>query len=191
MVQGPDAPPETVDGGELSKEAAFQLLSNDRRRYVLHYLDGHPEGAASLGDIATQIAAWENEIPVGDVSSPERKRVYIALHQTHLPKMAEMGVVEYDSGDNVVALEADAAELRRYLDVAGTPPLPWGRFYAAVGAISVVLVAGVAAGIDPLTAVPPIWWAGLVAVVVLVSGVYQAYWNGGLGRADEDLVPDR
>lgn len=175
MAEAIDAPSETVAGGGLSKEDAFKILSNDRRRHVLHYLENRPDDTAKLGDIARQIAAWENEIPLADVSSTERKRVYIALHQTHLPKMAESGVVEYDSDDNVVTLTAEAQDLRVYLDAGPASDRTWSHYYLGLGVVSFAIVAAAAAGVGPLDAVPAVGWAALIAGLFTLSGAVHAY----------------
>ncbi|PSP51353.1 hypothetical protein BRC60_03175, partial [Halobacteriales archaeon QH_1_68_42] len=47
----------------LSKGEIFDVLQNQRRRYVLQYLERFDEPVA-LSDLATQVAAWEYRIPV-------------------------------------------------------------------------------------------------------------------------------
>lgn len=175
MADAIDAPSETVAGGGLAKKDAFKILSNDRRRHVLHYLENRPDNTAKLGDIARQIAAWENEIPLAEVTSTERKRVYIALHQTHLPKMADSGVVEYDSDDNVVTLSTEAQDLRAYLDAGRESDLPWSHYYLGLGVLSFAIVAAAATGVGPFEAVPAVGWAALIAGLFILMGAVHAY----------------
>jgi hypothetical protein len=73
----------------------FHLLQNSRRREVLRYLEG-VEDWVELSDVAEQVAAWEHDTTVEALSSKERKRVYVALYQSHLPKLDEVDVIEYD-----------------------------------------------------------------------------------------------
>jgi hypothetical protein len=80
----------------------FKLLSNRRRRKVLVILRGCG-GKKSISDLSEQIAAIENNVTVGEVTSGQRKRVYVGLYQCHLPKMDEAGVVEYDQDRGSVA----------------------------------------------------------------------------------------
>lgn len=45
---------------DMDRDEVFHVLRNRRRRYTLHYL--RREERAEIGDIAEQVAAWENEI---------------------------------------------------------------------------------------------------------------------------------
>ena len=95
-----------VDGSELETDAdeseaisldeIYSVLRNRRRRFVLSELES-PEESLKIGDLAEQIAAIENDKPRSAVRSKERKRVYISLYQSHLPKLDELGVVRYDA----------------------------------------------------------------------------------------------
>lgn len=85
----------------ISKDKIFHILQNQRRRYVLQYLENQTEGCI-LRDLAKQIAAWENEIPVQQVKSDERQRVYIALYQSHLPKMDDVGIINYNQARGTI-----------------------------------------------------------------------------------------
>lgn len=90
-----DRKPETTV--RLSKDDAFHLLQNARRRAVLRYmLEQDEQDRFVMRDIAEAVAAWEHDTTVRQLSSDERQRVYIALYQNHLPKLAEMGVIEYN-----------------------------------------------------------------------------------------------
>jgi len=73
----------------------FDLLSNRRRWYSVYYFK-HDTTTVELGALATQIAAWENDMELSEVTGTERKRVYTSLQQVHLPKMDDIGVVEFD-----------------------------------------------------------------------------------------------
>lgn len=106
--------PATVTGDPLSKDLIFDLLRNWRRRQVLRYLDG-ADGSARLDELAEHIAAKENDISIQALSSSERKRVYIALYQCHLPKMDDSGVIDYNQARGTVSLRNRAARLYPYL----------------------------------------------------------------------------
>lgn len=89
---------------ELSKDAIFDLLRSSRRREVLHYLNEQAT-ETNIGTLAEHVAAVENDIDVNELTSTQRKRVYISLYQSHLPKMADHGVIEYDDRGTVRLLE--------------------------------------------------------------------------------------
>lgn len=100
---------------ELSKDELFHLLSNQRRRDALRYLNGH-DGPVDMRDLAERIAAWEHDKPVAQLRSKERQRVYIALYQTHLPTLDDHDVTEYNRPRGVVRRTDLADRLDPYLD---------------------------------------------------------------------------
>ena len=92
---------ESLGGNAARMDDVFHVLQNARRRLVLVYLSD-VEGAVEMRAIAEQVAAWENGTTVEAITSEQRQRVYIALYQSHLPKMDELGVVDYDQARGVV-----------------------------------------------------------------------------------------
>jgi hypothetical protein len=89
-------------------------LCNERRRRALEYLVDS-EGWATTRELAESTAAYETGKSIAELSSSERKRVYVALYQCHLPKMDDVDVVEFDKPRGVVELGPNAAALDRYL----------------------------------------------------------------------------
>ena len=100
----------------LPKDVVFGLLSAKRRRDVLTYLD-ESGGESTLGDLAEHIAAMENGIEPRQLSSKQRKRVYVALYQAHLPKMDDADVIDYDQARGSIELRPEAEQLLGYLDL--------------------------------------------------------------------------
>ena len=128
-----------TDNQELSRDRVFDILSSPRRRYVLHYLRTE-ESPIELTALAEEVAAWENDTTVENLSSQDRKRVYVSLYQTHIPKLSEAGLIEYDSESGSVALSSQASEIDPYM---GTQPdeRPWYLYYMALAAANVLLLA--------------------------------------------------
>lgn len=54
--------------------------------------------------MSEQIAAWENNEAIEEVTADERRRVYVSLHQTHLPRMDEAGVLQYENSRDTIEL---------------------------------------------------------------------------------------
>lgn len=104
------------NGSNLSQNEVFDLVKNKRRRYVIRYLFDHGR-SSSLSDVAEYIAADENDISVQELSSSQRKRVYIGLYQCHLPKMDSLGVIAYDKNRGTIELQDSTSQLLPYLDV--------------------------------------------------------------------------
>ncbi|MFC5367874.1 helix-turn-helix domain-containing protein [Salinirubrum litoreum] len=159
---------------ELSRDLVFATLSNARRRYVLHYLKRHG-GPATIRQLAEQIAAWENGTTMAEVTYKQRKRVYTSLHQTHLPKLADAGIIESERSWEAITLSARADELDVYLEVVPKDDLPWSDFYLGLAGVGLALVAGLWMGAYPLTLFSDLAWAGLFAVVLFVVAAVHAY----------------
>lgn len=167
------------DGETISRDVAFEILTNPRRRYALTYLRSQ-SGRVPIGELAEAVAAWERDTSVELVSSKERKSVYTSLYQTHLPKMADAGVVDYDRQRGIVALADRADDLDDYL--TPEPQVPnWSRYYLALALVSGVAVVFRLAGMYPFTAIPVLGYAGLVlGLFVALSAVNlgMAHRNG-------------
>lgn len=110
-----DEPESGYDGDHTGRDIAFTILSSRRRRNVIHALCR--DEVSTVSELARQLAAWETGKSPEAISSKERKRTYTALRQTHLPKLAHHGVVDYDSNRGTVSLTERGHELRPYLRV--------------------------------------------------------------------------
>ena len=154
---------------ELSTEAVYETLSNRRRRYTLHYLLqwGEP---VTIRDLSEQVAAWENHIDRQAVVPKQRKRVYTALHQTHLPAMHRLGVVEYDRDRGTIAMTNHVGEFDIYLDVVPRDDIPWSQFYLALGGVLSALVVVAMVGISPFSYVGGFGYALSIAAAFTVAG---------------------
>jgi len=101
----------------ISKDDAFHILQNSRRRAVLRYLAAHDEeDRFVMRDLAEEVAAWEHDTTVQQLVSDERQRVYIALYQSHLPKLDDHDIIEYNQSRGVVEPTELVDALAPYLD---------------------------------------------------------------------------
>jgi hypothetical protein len=123
------------DPVELSLDTIFEILKNQRRRYVLKYLR-EASGTVQLNELADQVAAWENDKAPGLVSSNERKRVYVGLYQCHLTKMDDSGVIDFDQYRGTIEARPAIDRLYEYLDFGqetDEDPTPtWSRYYTGI-----------------------------------------------------------
>lgn len=165
----------------LSEQQAFDLLSSYRRRLALHCLS-ESGGEATVGELASALAALENEVSTDAVTRKQRKRVYTALRQSHLPRLSEAGVVEYDPEAGLVEATPLADELQRYRahDPDGTD---WRALYLAVLGCSVVGLAASAAGLPLFDGLPWVAWVlallvGVVSLTIvrLTTGDHASNW---------------
>lgn len=159
----------------MSPDLVFEILSNTRRRMVLFYLRQYG-GAVTVQKLAGEIAALENEVDVDDLSRQQRKRVYVSLYQTHIPKLEETGIVEYDDDSGEVRLTNRAGEIDTYLTPTNESNYPWQLHYLVLAAIGGLVFALSFAGISGFAAIPTVvLGVGLVAAFA-VSAVVQ-WWQ--------------
>lgn len=157
-------------GGELSLDATFATLSNRRRREVLRYLKVNP-GETSVRTLSERIAARENGVDLSEVTYRQRKRVYTSLHQTHLPKLADCGFIEYEPHRGRVALTPAAAELDVYLEAVEKHELPWSEYYLGLGAVALATTTAFALGALPAGFVTGTTLAAVVSLVLFLSAL--------------------
>lgn len=152
------------NGEELELDDVFNLLKNQRRRWVIQYLKNEG-GSSTLNDLAETIAAKENGIDKSMLSSSQRKRVYIGLYQCHLPKMDDLGVIEYDKNRGTIELQ-DVSQLEVYLGKETDEDEP-PRYDHAVGSfIGVAVLVGLT-NVGPTAILPASLWGTLGAVTLL------------------------
>ena len=149
---------------ELSPDVVFSLLTNARRRRVLLVLEA--QRRIELGELAERIAAAEQGTTSEGVTSRERKSVYTSLYQTHLPKLAAVGVVDYDRDRGVIERTAAASQLEPYLDPPPTRDR-WWAYYLALGVAGLVLVVGYELLLESMIGVSPLAVAALVLLGVV------------------------
>jgi hypothetical protein len=102
----------------LELDHVYGVLGHSRRRYLCYSLLGDTQW--SLTDLATRIAAWENEISTDEVTEPQRKRVYVSLYHTHVPKLVDKDVIEFDDEEETIRPAENAEQALRALDGIGS-----------------------------------------------------------------------
>lgn len=170
------------NGEELPLDEVLMLLKNERRRLALQYLESLPDEETTLDDLALHVAAAENDRSVDNVSTDQRRRVYIGLYQVHLPRLDRFGVIEYDKDRGIVALTANG-QFDRFLTtgelVDESAPVKIG---AAIGVVSLVGLTSV----GPFGMVPLFGWAILSTCTLLV--LTALLWRTGAEREGTRLT---
>lgn len=172
----------------------FEVLSNQRRRFAVYAVSGEEE--VKLGTLAERIAAWENEQPLDQVTSAERKRVYTALQQSHLPRLAEAGLVDYDDRAGIVRPRPEIEEYDVYMEVVGGREIPWNQYYLGLSGVGVAVTLAVWLGAWPFAALPDVAWMTAIVVAFTVSAAAHTYLSrgaklGGDGTPPEVEIEDR
>jgi len=116
LSEAPSLPSENK-ADTLTKDKIFHILQTQRRRHALRYLKEH-DTPVEMRDLAEQVAAWENDTTVQALASDERQRVYIALYQSHLPKLDTEGIIEYNKSRGIVERGELASEFDPYLETS-------------------------------------------------------------------------
>lgn len=132
------------------------MLRNARRRELLRYLNDQ-NGQVTLSDVAEHIAAIENDTTPELLDSQQRKRVYVGLYQSHLPKLDSMGVLTFDQQRGTIELKPAASHLNEYLYDDTPDAHPAKRYYVeCLGVSAVVLllsaITGIVGGIGAISA---------------------------------------
>ncbi|WP_313693056.1 DUF7344 domain-containing protein [Halorarum halobium] len=108
-ASGPSGPRETINQGMLDLEHVCETLAHSRRRYLIYSLKEDTEW--SLRELATRVAAWEDDVPEAAVSEARRDRVYVSLYHTHVPKLRDEGVVAWDPGTETITAGEHAEQV--------------------------------------------------------------------------------
>jgi hypothetical protein len=163
---------ETVDEDGPTRDEVFTALSNARRRNVIKHLkENGPD--ARVRDIAEQLAAWENDVGINEVTYKQRKRVYTALHQSHLPKLAASGFIDYESDRGLVSLTEESRQLEVYLEVVSDNEILWSEYYVGLAVVCGLLATAAWVGTVPFASVSGYVYALLFALVFAASGLFH------------------
>lgn len=157
----------------LPETDIHDILRNDRRRNVIKCLQDRGR-EVSLRDLAVHIAEIEtNESPP---PSNIRDSVYVSLHQTHLPKLDDAGIVDYDSDRKTISLCRPARQVDLYMEVVTRYGVTWATYYRALGTLSLLSVVLASTDTPLISAIDPLLWASFFLAVIAVSTLYQ-FWS--------------
>lgn len=98
-----------------SVESPFELLSHRYRRYAVRVLDEH-DCELALADLADETARREYDCPVTEIPAEKISTLYLSLYHSHVPKLEDAGVVEYDQERDIVVPRDGVSELGRVLN---------------------------------------------------------------------------
>lgn len=106
-------PPSSI----LEIEPVYEALGHPRRRYLCYTLLENTEW--SLTDLATKIAAWENDVADHAVTEDQREEVYVALYHAHVPKLVDEGVIAFDEETEQISTAEHAEQVFAALEGMG------------------------------------------------------------------------
>ncbi|MFB6073371.1 MAG: hypothetical protein ABEJ88_10455 [Halobacterium sp.] len=159
-------------GPDLGETEIHDVLRNDRRRMVLEQL-GDAGDAVDARELSETIAARES----GSDPPPRnvRQSVYISLQQTHLPKLADLDVVDYDDTTKEVRPGENASEVGVYMEVVPKYGLAYSEFFAGLGVLGALLVVAANVGVPVVSGVAASTWALVVFAAIAASAAFRTY----------------
>lgn len=155
----------------VSRDDLFEMLGNDRRRRALEIVMER-EAGVSVSELVEEVAAQEYDKPVEQLARSERKAVYTAVVQRHLPKLEERGLVSRDRDAGEVTPSETLVDLNIYFEISGDGRFPFSVYYVLLSGLGITLLLASAVGIQPVGTFSPSSWLsltlGLLGVTALV-----------------------
>ena len=158
----------------LDETEIHTVLSNRRRRRVLQHL-GKTGGRINVWELSRMIA--EAETNTSPPPAELHKSVYSSLHQTHLPKLQEMDIVNYDRELNEIELRERARDVRVYMEVVSKYGITWAEYYQLLGTLGLFTIVAALVEVPIISTVDPLLWASLFLAIVGVTSIYQLWMN--------------
>lgn len=171
-IQEPNIEKKTENG--LEECDIHEALSNDRRREVIRYVN-YIKGPVDISDVSEYIAEMES----GRSPPPTnlRKSVYVSLHQTHLPKLDDLGVVEYEPNSKIIKPNQYIDEFNSYIGDNVETTNPSHFYYIAVGLIGISAVTVSVSGVPPFNSLTiggvSLFFLILIVLLALYNSVYD------------------
>jgi DNA-binding transcriptional ArsR family regulator len=165
----------TTADPELKAVEIHDVLSNERRQLILKFLRD-AGGLLSARELSELIA----EAETGESPPPRniRQSAYVSLHQTHLPKLDELGIVDYDQSAKTVQLNDRAKQVSIYMETVPRYGISWSEYYVAMSFIGLLLVVAAQVGVPFIAGIGSLSLATGVLVIILGSAAYQTYAQG-------------
>mgnify|MGYP000613317027 CR=1 FL=1 len=161
---------------DLEPVEIHDVLSNERRQMVIDRLR-EAGGTMSARDLSEHIAERET----GESPPPRniRQSAYVSLHQTHLPKLDDLDIIEYDESDKTVTLDEDASQaVGVYMETVPKYGISWSEYYLGVSVLGLLVVIAARIGAPGFSAVGAEVWAGAVFLLIAGSATYQTIEQG-------------
>ena len=82
-------------------DTVLELCREQHRRIILTTLV-HEKQPVSVDDLTKTILKHNHHTPLAEVPEEESKRIPLALHHVHLPKLADQSLIDYDQEQQLV-----------------------------------------------------------------------------------------
>jgi len=174
----PDTVDPSITDAHTSVDEIFDVLSNSRRRYVVYFLKNTSQ-PVELGTLATQIAAWETDQPMAEVTRAERKRVYTSLQQVHLPKMNDAGLIRFEKPSSIIEPTSLLATIDLESSTTEDDSRPCHHYYLFISLASLVVAGASVADIWPARLLSTrVWFLATVGLLFGLASVHTYLADG-------------
>lgn len=166
-MSSPGAIPATA---EFKSPEIHDVLRNERRQHVIEILQAAGDRMEAR-ELATQIA----EAEAGESPPPAniRQSVHVALHQTHLPKLDELGIVAYDTQSKHVDLLERGEDMAVYMESVGQYAITWGELYLGVSVVGLLSIVAAEVGVPGLASIGSLPLAIGAFIAIVSAAIYQ------------------
>ncbi|PAU82848.1 transcriptional regulator [Halorubrum salipaludis] len=179
----------TTTDVSLPEQEIFELLANRRRRFTIHALKRAGE-AMDVAELSTRITAWETGTDPDTITYDDRRNVHTVLTRTHLPKLDEHDVVEYDAEAKVVEPTPALEDLDVYIEVLRGREIPWSMYYLGLSGVAAALLLAVAVGVPGLALLEPLDVSVFTVTAFAVSAATHYYYGERARLGNEAKPPE-
>ncbi|WP_224268644.1 DUF7344 domain-containing protein [Haloprofundus salinisoli] len=155
----------------LAETDIYGVLKNERRQHVVERLADRAE-TQSVRALSEHIAAIET-----DSNTPPRNvrhSVYVSLCQTHIPKLDDLDIVDYDADAKDVAPGRHTQTVAAYLMDTPTDRSRHDELYLGLGVVGSALVAAGVLGAPVLSVAPSVVGLAFLSLTALAAGFFVA-----------------
>lgn len=105
------------DDPRLSLDELLKLLADTQRQQILRYLIENADRPVPLEALMEHLNTSACDATTKPMQAPDRDRLFIQLHHLQLPKLADYGLIEYNSSLQLVSyLEEPRVEALLYAE---------------------------------------------------------------------------
>ena len=173
----------------LSKETIYEILSNQRRRFMIHALK-YRDSAMELKEISKRVTAWEQNTEMSAINYDQRRSVYTSIKNTHLPVLEENGLVEYDAETKTVAPTEALDSLDVYTETLRGREIPWSNYYLGLTGVAGALVLAAEVGVWRFETVEPVMVTVFIVTAFLVSAIIHYRYEQKTQLGDQPEPPE-
>lgn len=94
-----------MDGNTAKVDDALHVLESPERRRILAHLDDESVEWTTVGELASHLTDSSPEPRTTEERSGQTLEA--RLHHVHLPKLDDLGIVEYDPRSNAIRYRSD------------------------------------------------------------------------------------